>query len=100
MPKKFSKKPTISFQEKVYKVVKQIPREKVLTYKEVAVKLGNPGLARAVGNALNKNRNPKVPCHRVIKSNGEIGGYRYGTNRKIYLLRKEGIIIKNGKIAS
>ncbi len=55
---------------------------------------------RAVGNTLNKNQNPKIPCHRVIKSNGKIGGYKGGTKKKITLLEKEGIIIKNGEVTS
>ena len=88
----------INFQEKVYGVVKRIPKGKILTYKEVAKKAGSLHAFRVAGNILNKNRDPKVPCHRVIRSNGEIGGYREGANKKIQILRKEGIMIKNGKI--
>lgn len=79
------------FQKRVYNIVKKIPKGKVLTYKEVAVKLGNPRLARAVGNALNKNRDLKVPCHRVIRSDGKLGGYRDG-KKKSFLLREEGYL--------
>jgi len=86
------------FQKKVYAVVKKIPRGEVLSYQEVAGRLNNPAAARAVGNALNRNFNPRVPCHRVVKSNGEVGGYREGTVKKIEILNKEGIKIKNGKI--
>jgi O-6-methylguanine DNA methyltransferase len=86
------------FQKKVYQIVKKIPKGKALTYKEVAEKLGNAKLARAVGNALNKNRNPKVPCHRVIRSDGNIGGYAKGFKNKIVILGKEGIRIKNGRL--
>ena len=86
------------FQKKVYQIVKTIPKRKVLTYKQVAEKLGNKNLARAVGNALNKNKDPKVPCHRVIRSDGKIGGYNRGAKKKIALLRKEGIKIKNRNI--
>lgn len=80
------------FQKKVYAVVKKIPRGEVLTYKQVALKLGNAKLARVVGNALNKNRDLKVPCHRVIRSDGKIGGYREGTKKKVLLLTKEGYL--------
>jgi len=86
------------FKNKVYKIVKRIPRGEILTYKEVARLAGKPRAYRAVGNVLNKNRNPKIPCHRVIKSNGRVGGYNQGMKKKIYLLKKEGIIIKKSKI--
>ena len=79
-----------SFQEKVYSVVKNIPKGEVLTYKEVAKKAGRLKAYRAVGNVLNKNMDPKVPCHRVIRSDGRIGGYRYGNVSKIKILRREG----------
>jgi O-6-methylguanine DNA methyltransferase len=87
-----------SFREKVYRVVKKIPKGKIMTYKKVAKAVGSSRAWRAVGNALNKNEDPKIPCHRVIKSNGEIGGYRKGAKKKVEILKKEGIIIKNGKI--
>lgn len=64
-----------SFHENVFKVVLKIPKGDVLTYKQVAKKAGRPKAHRAVGNALNKNYDPKVPCHRVIRSDGKIGGY-------------------------
>ena len=88
------------FQKKIYKVVKKIPKGKVLTYKEVAKKAGRPKAWRAVGNLLNKNQDPKIPCHRVIRSNGSIGGFNRGKNKKIALLKKEGIIIHHGKVTS
>ena len=78
-----------SFQNKIYEVVKKIPAGSVLTYKQVAVLASSPKAARAVGNALNKNYNPEIPCHRVIKSNGMLGGYNRGSDKKIVLLRKE-----------
>ena len=88
-----------SLRKKVFQVVKKIPRGKVISYKKIAELVGNPRAWRAVGNILNKNPNPKtIPCHRIIKSNGEIGGYKYGTKRKISLLRKEGVVIKNGRV--
>lgn len=77
------------FREKVYEVVRKIPGGKTMAYKEVAESVGSPRAWRAVGNALNKNRNPEVPCHRVIRSNGRVGGYRGGTKKKISLLKKE-----------
>ncbi|KKP69147.1 MAG: methylated-DNA-protein-cysteine methyltransferase [Candidatus Moranbacteria bacterium GW2011_GWE1_35_17] len=80
------------FQARVFAVVKKIPRGKVLTYKEVAQKIGSPKAYRAVGNALNKNYNKDVPCHRVIKSDGTLGGFRDGTLAKAKILKKEGAI--------
>lgn len=79
-----------TFKEKVYVAVRKIPKGKVLTYKEVAVKAGRPRAYRAVGNILNKNRDTRVPCHRVIRSDGNIGGYRDGKLFKIRRLEKEG----------
>jgi O-6-methylguanine DNA methyltransferase len=100
MPKKPSKKLTTFFQRKVYEVVRKIPKGKVLSYSEVAKLAGFSRAWRAVGNILNKNQNPKIPCHRIIKSDGRAGGYKKGTSQKISLLKKEGIFIKNGKITS
>jgi len=94
MLKKFLKKQTTSFQNKVYKVVSEIPKGKVLTYKKVASLAGSPRAWRAAANVLNKNRNPKIPCYRVIRSDGKIGGYNRGIKNKIALLRKEGVFIK------
>jgi len=90
------------FREKVFQIVKKIPRGEFLTYKMVAKLVGRPRAFRAVGNILNKNPDlKKIPCHRVIRSDGKIGGYRYGAKRKIALLKKEGIITNsNGKITS
>ena len=80
------------FNQKVYSLVKKIPKGKVTTYKILAQQLGNPGYARAVGNALNNNPNLiNVPCHRIVKSNGVIGGYRLGIKKKKELLIKERI---------
>ena len=85
------------FSEKVYKLCKQIPKGKISTYKLVAHKLKTKAY-RAVGNTLNKNPYKYVPCHRVIKSNEEVGGYVKGTKNKIKILKKEGIKIKNNKV--
>jgi len=71
----------------------------VTTYKILAKRLGNKNLARAVGNALNKNPQLfRVPCHRVVKSNGRVGEYKLGFNRKIDILKKEGVIIYGKRI--
>ena len=81
----------ISFQEKVYAVVRKIPKGKVLTYKDVAKKIGKPKAYRAVGTILSKNFNPEIPCHRVIRTNGKIGNYnRGGSVSKIKILKAEG----------
>ena len=88
------------FQRKVYDLCKIIPQGKVSTYKELGKLLGGKGqIYRAVGSALNKNPfAPQVPCHRVINSNGFVGGFAKGTKKKIELLKSEGIEIKKGKI--
>ena len=80
------------FQEKVYNIVRRIEPGKTMTYAEVARAVGNPKAMRAVGNVLNKNNNPTVPCHRVIRSDGKIGGYNKGAQVKLALLRKEGTV--------
>ena len=79
------------FRDKVYKIVKKIPRGRVLSYKGVAREAGRPAAWRAVGNILSKNRDPKIPCHRVVRSDGGVGGYNRGQKRKIALLKKEGV---------
>lgn len=76
------------------KVVKKIPAGEVLTYKQVAIEAGNPKAARAVANIMAKNYDPLIPCHRVIRSDGGLGGYnRGGTDVKKQLLEKEGAVI-------
>ena len=86
------------FASKVYEATKRIPKGKVATYSLIAKTIGKPKAARAVGNALNKNSFKEVPCHRVINSNGKVGGYAYGTSGKIEILSKEGIKIENGRV--
>ena len=88
------------FQEKVYEIVKKIPRGKTLTYKKLARLAGSPRAFRAVGNILNKNRDKKIPCHRVIRSDGTIGGYNKGVWKKIGLLKKEGVVLRNKRVAN
>jgi methylated-DNA-[protein]-cysteine S-methyltransferase len=76
----------------VYDIVTQIPEGKVTTYGDIARALGHPRASRVIGRILNKNPNPLVtPCHRVIKSDGNIGGYAFGKVRKKELLKKEGL---------
>lgn len=87
----------MGFKEQVLAVVQKIPEGKVLTYKAVAEKAGRSRAYRAVGNILNQNFDPLVPCHRVIRSDGRAGGYNRGTKRKIALLNKEGQMIKKRK---
>lgn len=88
-----------TFNEKVWELLKQIPKGKVTTYKEIARKL-NTKAYRAVGNACNKNPFwPSAACHRVVNNDGRLGGYASGLNEKIKILKKEGIEVKNNKIA-
>ncbi len=76
----------------VYDIVAQIPEGKVTTYGDIARALGHPGASRAIGRILNRNPNPiTTPCHRVIKSDGKVGGYAFGKTRKKELLKKEGL---------
>lgn len=80
------------FKEKVFEVVKKIPKGKTLTYKQVAKLAGSPNAARAVGSILKQNYDPKIPCHRVIRSDGVAGEYNRGRANKIKLLKTEGAI--------
>tara|TARA_A100001011_G_scaffold153779_1_gene162213 strand:- start:151 stop:423 length:273 start_codon:yes stop_codon:yes gene_type:complete len=84
------------FQLKVWKYLKTIPKGTVKTYKQVAIAIKKPNSARAVANACGKNPYaPKIPCHRVIRSDGGLGGYsgRGGIKTKLRLLRSEKIHI-------
>jgi O-6-methylguanine DNA methyltransferase len=80
-----------TFKEKVLEVVKKIPKGKTMTYKQAAKMAGSSRAYRTVGNILNKNYNPQIPCHRVVRTDGSIGGYNRGKQRKIKLLEKEKI---------
>ncbi len=78
------------FSQKVYAIVRRIPRGKTMTYGEVASRAGNPRAARAVGTLMSKNYDPRMPCHRVVRSDGRIGDYnRGGPARKIELILME-----------
>jgi methylated-DNA-[protein]-cysteine S-methyltransferase len=87
-----------SFNEKCYELLKLIPEGKVTTYREMARAL-NTKAWRAVGSAMAKNENLFViPCHRVVRSDGSIGQYALGTDKKSELLQKEGVEVSGGKI--
>lgn len=126
MPKK---KEITPFEKSVYAACEKIPRGRVSTYAEIARSIGQTRSARAVGNALNKNPyapastrgndrspastridivsnrrestrgGPQVPCHRVVRSDGLVGGYAWGGKKKIAMLKKEGLTIQNGRVA-
>ncbi len=86
------------FFEKCYALLRKVPKGKVTTYKALANALGTRAY-RAVGQAMNRNPYaPKVPCHRVVASDGSIGGFAHGTKRKIEMLKKEGVNVGNGRI--
>lgn len=90
-----------TFFSKIYEVVKQIPKGKVATYKQVATKAGNSNASRAVGMAMKHNPDmSSIPCHRVVGSDGKMHGYSAGSGieSKIEMLRKEGIEINNRRI--
>lgn len=92
-----------TFNQKIYQLLKQVPAGKVTTYKALARALDIKAY-QAVGNALKHNPDaPHIPCHRVVKSNGSIGGFNGQTKgkeiqRKIKLLKQEGVGINKGKI--
>jgi len=93
--KNISERPTAKpiTSEDVYNMLLTIPKGKVSTYGDLAKALGNPTASRYIGRILGKNPNPiKVPCHRVVMSNGKIGGYVLGTQKKRELLQNEGVI--------
>ena len=84
------------FQLKVWAYLSKIPRGRVKTYSQVAKAIGKPLAVRAVANAIGKNPYaPKIPCHRVIRSDGSLGGYsgKGGVKTKKFLLQKEGITL-------
>ncbi len=90
----------MNLDKKIYKKLLQVPKGKITTYGELAKAVGMKNGQRAVGKIMNKNPYPViVPCHRVVKSDGKVGGYAYGEEIKSNMLQKEGIEIKNGKIS-
>ena len=91
LKKEISKYP--AFQQKVWLACASIPKGEVRTYGWIAQKIGKPGASRAVGTALGKNPfAPVIPCHRVVRSDGSLGGYsgEGGLKTKASLLKKEG----------
>ncbi len=81
-----------SFAQKVYLACAKIPKGRVSTYLALARRINSPKSARAVGNALNKNTDTvRVPCHRVVRSDGFVGGYAFGSKKKIARLKREGV---------
>ena len=87
-----------NFNKRCYQKLALIPKGMISTYAEIAKSLDSNAY-RAVGNAMAKNPHPvAVPCHRIIKSDGTLGGYALGISKKIQLLKKEGIKIKNNKV--
>ncbi|MFP3278353.1 MAG: MGMT family protein [Candidatus Micrarchaeota archaeon] len=96
LSKKLEQYALTNFQRAVLMEVAKIPRGKVMSYKQIAQAIGRPNAYRAVGNALKKNPLPVLfPCHRVIRANGEVGGYAFGgKSEKIRLLEREGSIVQ------
>ena len=89
----------MSFEASVYRAVMQVPRGRVTSYGLIAQAVGRPGSSRAVGNALGRNRDlDAVPCYRVVRSDGSVGGYAGGMQEKMRRLRADGIAIKGGRI--
>lgn len=79
------------FANRVFEVVRSIPRGQVMTYHEVARAAGSSRAYRAVGNVLRQNYDPEIPCHRVIRSDGRVGDYNRGSSEKIRLLKDENV---------
>ena len=80
----------MSFKSRVQSIVKNIPKGSTLSYGEVALRAGNKKAARAVGMIMSQNHDQDVPCHRVIRSDGTLGGYVWGIQKKREILKKEG----------
>ena len=99
--KKYNFNVGTKFQKKVWNVIANIPKGKVLTYQELAMKIGNPKSFRAVASACGKNPFlPEVPCHRVVRKDGSLGGYsaKGGISKKKKLIKKEGHKFNKDKI--
>ncbi|HXV67035.1 MAG TPA: MGMT family protein [Nitrosopumilaceae archaeon] len=89
----------MNLSEQVYKKLLEVPEGSVTTYLELSKAVGLKNGQRVIGQIMKNNPFPAiVPCHRVVKSDGKIGGYAYGQNVKANMLKKEGIKIQNGKI--
>ena len=89
----------MKLEDKVYKKLLEVPSGKITTYGELARSVGLKNGQRKIGQIMRTNPFPVIiPCHRVVKSDGNIGGYAFGIERKVSMLYKEGIEISNGKI--
>jgi O-6-methylguanine DNA methyltransferase len=89
------------FAKAVLEATRKVPRGRITTYGEIAKIIGRPKAGRAVGNALNKNPYaPVVPCHRVVKVDGKIGGFNKGAKAKIKILESEGIKVEKNKVVN
>ncbi len=84
-----------AFQEKVWQALRRIPAGETRSYAEIAAAIGSPGATRAVGSACGANAvMVAIPCHRALRSDGSLGGYAYGLDRKRALLDREGVVRK------
>jgi len=89
----------LNLDQKVYKKLLEVPEGMITTYGDLAKSVGLKNGQRVIGRIMNKNTFPVIiPCHRVIKSDGNVGGYAYEEDVKINMLSKEGIKIRDGKI--
>jgi len=89
----------LNLDKRIYKKLLEVPKGKITTYGELAKAVGLKNGQRAVGKIMNKNPYPVIiPCHRVVKSDGKVGGYAYGEEIKSDMLTREGIEIRDGKI--
>ena len=89
----------MNLEQQVYKKLTEVPQGKVTSYGELAKAVGLKNGQRIIGQIMKKNPYPMIiPCHRVVKSDGKVGGYAYGGDIKINMLQKEGIKIHDGKI--
>lgn len=90
----------MSLEDRVYKKLLEVPKGKITTYGELARAVGLKNGQRQIGSIMSKNPHPGiVPCHRVVRSTGEVGGYLYGTEIKTSMLNQEGVDIQNGRIS-
>lgn len=86
-------------EQRVYQKLLKVPKGKVTTYGELAKAVGLKNGQRVIGQIMNRNPYPVIiPCHRVVKSDGKVGGYYYGEKVKAKMLSNEGVFLKNGKI--
>ena len=89
-----------SFADRCYRAVMQVPRGRVTTYKLLARAAGFPKAWRSVGTAMARNTRPMIiPCHRVVCSNGLLGGHRFGLHAKIAILKNEGVFVVGKRVA-